>query len=273
MDADAILRDIVVQGTLLDYNTDVYASILQRMDSTRDFREPFAKLVAATFTMCQEGAIDPWNVDIKGFSKVFLSIIDESFDRFGMAGYLIGQAWHILYEKTEESVSKRKKPDPLDAEIDETAFEDIDISYFSQGPETGTIELKEPVRHKERRQVMLVELLEAIRVAAKKEERRARPKAEPEPQDESAMEEIIFELHSEEPEKEIEDTYRKILSQLEETFFLEEVWGSDVESRWAFLVYCLFLMRDRRIILRQDGAFGKISIEKLSRQESHMLNA
>lgn len=273
MDTDRILKDIVVQGTLLDFNTDIYASILEKMNSARDFTDPFAKLVASTFKMCDEGMLDPWNVDIKGFSRVFLSIIDDSFDKFGMAGYLIGQAWHILYEKTEESVIKRRKPDPLDLEIDSTAFDDLDISYFVQGPETGTLELKEPVRHREKRQVMLVELLEAIRVAAKKEEKRSRQRIVPEENDEAAMEELIFELHAEEPEREIEETYRKILAQMENIFYIEDVWGADLESRWAFLVYCLFLMRDRRIILRQEGNFGRITIEKVYTEESQMIDA
>lgn len=273
MDTDRILRDIVVQGTLLDYNTDAYASILARMQTTRDFKDPFARLVASAFTMCEEGVLDPWNVDLKGFSRVFLSIIDESFDKFGMAGYLIGQAWHILYEKTEKSLTKRNRPEDFSMDVDQGIFEDLDISYFNQGPETGTIELKEPVRHKEKRPVMLVELLEAIRIAAKKEEKRSRTRVEPQFTDESAMEELIFELHSEEPEREIEETYRQILSQISEIFYMEEVWGSDIESKWGFLVYCLFLMRDKKIILRQEGDFGKISIEKLPKEETQTINA
>ncbi|AKA48960.1 hypothetical protein IX51_07465 [uncultured archaeon] len=271
METDQVLRDIVVQGTLLDYNTDVYASIMKKTKDSREFSDPFARLVASTFKLCEEGVIDPWNVDLRGFSKIFISIIDETFDRFGMAGYLIGQAWHILLEKTERSVMKRQQ-----LEVPET--------YVEEGPDDGmespvlefeprALELSEPVKHREKRQVMLVELLEAMRVAVRKERKRVHTtRQEKEEFDATAMEEIIFELHAEEPEKEIDNTYEKILSQFADQFYIEEIWGSSVEDRWGFFVYCLFLMREKRIILKQEGAFGKISIQRIARPDGQVIN-
>lgn len=263
METDQVWKDIVVQGTLLDYNTEVYASILQRMRNSREFTDPFAKLVASTFNMCREGAIDPWNIDLKSFSRIFMEIIDENFDKFGMAGYLIGQAWGILLEKTEVSVMRRQKREesgPLDQEI---SAEDMDLTVHAE-EDHARLDLAEPVKHKEKRPVMLVELLEAMRYAYRKDRVRHRPKPDKEELDLSAMEEIIFELHGEEPEKEIDETYSRILSQLSDTFYMEELWGQSIEDRWSFLVYCLFLMREKMIIMRQEEEFGKILVERVS---------
>lgn len=271
MELDQVLRDIVVQGTLMDYNTDVYSSILQRSRDSREFTDPFARLVASTFKLCEEGVIDPWNVDLRGFSRIFQSIIDETFDRFGMAGYLIGQAWHILLEKTERSVMKRKQPEEPEQYVEEETSFEIETAF--EDVEPRALELSEPVRHREKRPVMLVELLEAMRVAVRRDRKKVRiTPEEKEEFDATAMEEIIFELHAEEPEKEIENTYEKILSQYSDQFYLEELWGSSVEERWSFLVYCLFLMREKRIILRQDGEFGKISIQRVVGPEGQTIN-
>ncbi len=270
MEADQILRDIVVQGTLLDYNTDVYASIMQKTRDSREFTDPFAKLVASTFKLCAEGVIDPWNVDLRGFSRVFTSIIDESFDRFGMAGYLISQAWHILLEKTEMSVLKRQQPEVPDSYVEEELPDEPENSFLEYAPRS--LELKEPVKHREKRPVMLVELLEAMRVAVRKERKRVSiTPQEKEEYDANAMEDIIFELHAEEPEKEIDNTYEKILAQYSDQFYIEEVWGSSVEERWSFLIYCLFLMREKRIILKQDEFFGKIVIQRLAGPDKPMV--
>lgn len=272
MEADQVLRDIVVQGTLLDYNTDIYKSIVERSRDSREFTDPFAKLVASTFKLCSEGTIDPWNVDLRGFSKVFLTIIDDSFDRFGMAGYLIGQAWHILLEKTEMSVLKRQQPEIPETYVEEGFPEEFESSFLEYAPKT--LELKEPVKHREKRPVMLVELLEAMRVASRKERKRVSvTPREKEEYDANAMEEIIFELHAEEPEKEIDNTYEKILSQASDEFYIEEVWGQSVEERWSFLVYCLFLMREKRIILQQEDFFGKITIQRVASPDRQMINA
>lgn len=272
MEADQFLRDIVVQGTLLDYNTDVYASILKESKNSREFSDPFAKLVASTFRLCSEGIIDPWNVDLRGFSKVFLSIIDESFDKFGMAGYLISQAWHILLEKTEMSVLKRQQPDIPESYVEADLPEDMGASYLMSGPRM--LELKEPVKHREKRPVMLVELLEAMRVASRKERKRITfTPREKEEYDANAMEEIIFELHAEEPEKEIDSTYERILSQSSDKFFIEDVWGQSIEERWSFLVYCLFLMREKKIILEQEDSFGRITIQRVASPDRQLINA
>lgn len=269
METDQVLKDIVVQGTLLDFNTDIYTSILNRMKHSRDFSDPFAKLVASTFQLCDEGVIDPWNVDLKGFAKIFLTIIDESFDRFGMAGYLISQAWRILLEKTEYSILKRQKQE--EEEVSEELIpEDEAEEQFTFEPRT--IELAEPVKHKETRPVMLVELLESMRHAFRKERRVSQRREQKELLNVDAMEDIIFELHAEEPEREIDETYSRILSQSSDEFYLEELWGSSIEDHWSFLVYCLFLMREKKIRLSQDEYFGRILIERVSDPTTHMID-
>lgn len=271
METDQVLKDIVVQGTLLDYNTEVYASILKRMKDSMEFTDPFAKLVASTFNLCREGTIDPWNIDLKSFSRIFMELIDDTFDKFGMAGYLISQAWRILLEKTEASVMKRQKQEEVVHSEEEFLQDELELA-LSIEEDNSPLELAEPVKHREKRPVMLVELLEAMRHAYRKDRVRNRPRVEKEELDVSAMEEIIFELHGEEPEKEIDETYSRILSQLTNTFYMEDLWGESVEDRWSFLVYCLFLMREKMIILRQDGNFGKILVERVSTSPRQLID-
>lgn len=269
METGQILKDIVVQGTLMDYDTDVYKSVMERMKDNSEFPDPFARLVSVTFQLCREGSIDPWNVDLQAFTRIFRSIIDDSFDRFGMAGYLISQAWKILLEKTEYSVMKRQPPEEPQSEDN---FMEDEMAYSRAQLEVPPLDLAEPVKHTEKRPVMLVELLETMRTAMKKDPRRSRKREQVEVHDISAMEDIIFELNQEEPEREIDETYSRILSQFSDTFYMEDLWGQSVEDRWSFFVYCLFLMRDRRIVIKQEDPYGPIVIERVTGAENRMVN-
>lgn len=255
MSQQEIIRSIVIQGTLLDSDVDTYTLMIKEMDQEVKYPDPISKAISTAFKLCAEGAIDPWNVDLKAFSRIFSSIITDDFSDFGLAGYLLSQAWRILLEKTEDAVGRRAEP-----EMEEN--DDIEPAEELPLMEKKILQLYEPVKHKQKRQVFLVELLDAMKSAYKRT-RAPRKKYEHfENIELSVMEGIIEELHSEEPEKEIEDLYRRILSLPGSTFAIENYWGITKEDQASFMVYCLFLARDRRLRMMQKKPYSSIYVDK-----------
>ena len=79
-----------------------------------------------------------------------------------------------------------------------------------------------PVFHKERRKVMLIELMEAISTidltSHQKEKKVLSPIL--------SMDEISKRLNSEEPEEEIQKVWSKIVELKEDQCFMEDIWGN-----------------------------------------------
>ncbi len=255
MNQAEVMQSLVVQGTLLESDTKYYVELLNHDVSAVEYKDPVERTVASVFKMCLDGSIDPWDIDLKAFVKVFSEIVDENFRDFGAAGYLIYQAWKILNVKTVNSLQKRlvfengeengEYPDEI-----EQFYEPLELS------------VREPVKHQEKRKVFLVELLDAMRDAyrvtphhgQKKEILRVE-------HTETTIEEIVSGMHAEEPEEEINSVYQTLLQHGIDGF-MEELWNLSELSRGSFFVYCMFLMREKKIRLSQEVPYGVIRIEK-----------
>lgn len=254
MNQSDILQSIVVQGTLLESDTKFYVELLGQEGSTVEYSDPIKKTVASVFRMCLDGSIDPWNIDLKAFVKIFSDMVDENFRDFGAAGYLIYQAWKILNEKSKNSLERRLAYDEEEDFIEETN----EVEEFLAPIE---LTVKEPVKHQEKRKVFLVELLDAMRDAYKvtphsqiKKEILHVEHFNP------TIDEIVSEMHAEEPEAEIQGLYELLLRE-GITGVMDELWDKTDLSRASFFVYCMFLMREKKIRLIQEVPYGVIKIE------------
>lgn len=254
MNQSDILQSIMVQGTLLESDTKYYVELLGQENVTVEYKDPVEKTVASVFRMCLEGSIDPWDIDLKAFVKIFSGMVDENFRDFGAAGYLIYQAWKILNEKSRNSLERRlvfeEEEDYLEAgEEIEQFFEPIELT------------VKEPVKHQEKRKVFLVELLDAMRDAYKVAPRTKKKEILQVERIDPTIDEIVSEMHAEEPEAEIQRVYELLLSHgVNGT--LDEWWHTSDLSRASFFVYCMFLMREKKIRLAQEVPYGVITIER-----------
>lgn len=255
MNQSDIMQSIVVQGTLLESDTRYYVELLGQNNPGVEYRDPVERTVASVFRMCLEGNIDPWNIDLGAFVRIFSGMVDENFRDFGAAGYLIYQAWKILNEKSRNSLERRLA-------LDEEENPDDEAEYVEEFQEPLELTVKEPVKHQEKRKVFLVELLDAMRdayrITGSTQGRKQILKVE---QMTTTIEEIVSEMHTEEPEKEIERVF-DILSANGLKGFMEELWDLSDLDRGAFFVYCMFLMREKKIRLTQDTPYGVIRIER-----------
>ncbi len=257
MNQDEIVKSIVVQGTLLESDTAYYQEMLSEQ-GVREYTNPVEKAIASIFRMCLDGSIDPWDIDLRSFTKIFSDVVTEDFRDFGTAGLIMYQAWRILSRKTEESIERRLQPEQPayeDGEMDE------DLPLHLNDP--VEINFSPPVRHQEKRKVFLVELLDAMREAYSSGNRGRKPMVMRD-QAEAAhdIDEIVSNLHAEEPESEILRVGEIINSDSRSEIPLEQIWDTPEFTRPSFFVYCGFLMRERKLKLSQAEPFGPVIIEK-----------
>ena len=252
---EEILHSLIVQGNMLESDTENYITILESSKTEIHFDDPLEELIAGVFNMCLNGTLDPWSVDIGAFSRIFSNFIDRNFRDFYVAGYLIQSAWRILSLKSDEAVLRRFRSEE-EENAEEIEFEDGVNIKSREDP----LELKEPVIHSERRKVFLVELLDVMKDAyeysgKKRHERRfevEHPTGD--------IDSIFEKLHPEEPEKEARDILDVIKSINSEPINIDSIPTNRGVTGQSLLVYCMFLARDREIDIEQEYPFGPITL-------------
>ncbi|MHB1708677.1 MAG: hypothetical protein ACYCT2_04285 [Thermoplasmataceae archaeon] len=255
MEVQEIMNSLIVQGELMEINTAEYEKVLRNFENTMAISDPVSKASSMVFRMCQDGTLDPWNVDLLAFAKYFGMIITEEFTDLGFAGYIIAEAWRILYLKTLSTVEMDSGEDA------EEAFDDIAELTVPASAESE-LELKVPVLGHTRRPIRMIELLDAMR-SAYIQGPKAKSSRRSEPQGLNSLDDIVSNLNLDEPEREIARILQIIAGAYNDTFYMEDYWGSTAEERSSFFVYSLFLMRERRIQLHQERPYAEIIINRI----------
>ena len=255
MEFQEIMNSLIVQGELMEINTAEYEKVLRNFENTKATSDPVSKASSMVFRMCQDGTLDPWNVDLLAFAKYFSMIITEEFTDLGFAGYIIAEAWRILYLKTLSTVEpdqeeNSEEPFVLEAELTVPASAESEL------------ELKVPVLGHTRRPIRMIELLDAMR-SAYIHGPKAKSNRRSDPPELNSLDDIVSNLNLDEPEREIARTFQIIAGAYHDTFYMEDYWGSTAEERSSFLVYSLFLMRERRIQLHQERPYAEIIINRI----------
>ncbi|MEM0156389.1 MAG: hypothetical protein QW597_07320 [Thermoplasmataceae archaeon] len=254
MEVQEILNNLIVQGELLEIDISDYEKVLLNVENITSSDDAVSRASSLVFRMCRDGTLDPWNIDLVAFVRFFREIITEEYTNLAFAGYIIAEAWNILYLKTLSTVDY-----PEEETIDESA------ETFTESVEVNheMVDLKVPVIGSVRRPVRMVELLDAMKTAYYRGRKENRIRASVEVK-EGSIDELINKLNMDEPDQEIARVLQRISSTPSERFYMEEFWGDTPEERSAFFVYSLFLMREGRIKLIQEIPYSSITVTKVS---------
>jgi segregation and condensation protein A len=230
---------------------------------------PLEKEIALLFEMIMQNGFDPWNIDLKKFSELYLEHVTEEEIDLPSAGMLILMAWQILRLQSEGVVRL------VEGERSEGIGWD-EISPFEpmvRGQEENKpIEcaLEEKIRHKAERKVTLLELIGALRDAfeeakvflSRKERNKKRIKRELE-----LAKEVIGKILSREN---IEADLNQFLAKLNKfdggQIGLKKL--CNLEERGEFihsLVPMLFLAKERKISVWQTNfPYGNIYLRRIN---------
>lgn len=229
-------------------------------------KDPFDKAIATIFELVIEKEIDPLQIDLISFSKLYIEKVQiDDIDLF-IAGKLILMAWKILRMQSEEMLKKmEEKEEEYIYEIPEW-YGDDDIFTYTKSVMDEEIPLEKKIRRIANRKVSLVELINAFEEAREEiEKRRIKKKLKKIEVDGRAF----SHAHKEDIEKDIEVVMEK-LSRLNGGAIPMSKLCKDKGEIISVILPLLFLAKEGIItIWQEDFPYGEIYIKKNERKEDN----
>lgn len=233
-----------------------YMDILSRAESGERLQDPVDESIRAVFSLVLENGIDPWEIDLSEFVRMYQAKVSaDSFDMI-VAGKLLLMAWRILRMQSESTRERSEPPaEPVLEEVDDFFFDDEPMVV----PEVSLREayVREPVRP-----VTMYELIDAFEDARREIEiqrERERVRAEL-----RAKEPKRFEnkAHEEDDEQDIEAVWRRIEKLGTGQISIRDLYTGSLDENLTVFVSVLHLVRDGKLAVWQDDLpTGEIWIE------------
>ncbi len=234
-----------------------YMDILSRAESGERLQDPVDESIRAVFSLVLENGMDPWEIDLSQFVRMYeAKVSTDSFDMI-VAGKLLLMAYRILRMQSDSTRERSEPPaEPLMEEIDDSFFFDDEPMYV---PEVSFREAyqREPVRP-----VTMYELIDAFEDARKEieiQKERERVRAEL-----KAKEPKTFQnkAHDEDDEQDIEAVWKRIERLGVGQICIRDLYTGSLDENLTVFVSVLHLVRDGRLLVWQDELpSGEIFVE------------
>ncbi|MEM3851386.1 MAG: hypothetical protein QXP70_00075 [Methanomassiliicoccales archaeon] len=265
-----VFRELMFQKSLLVDDSDRYREIERYLEIAQalpgadhlSMKDPFDKCIAIAFELVISNHMDPRAIDIVRFSKLYLERVrNEKSVNFVVAGKLIFLAWNVLRLESEALMASLMKEEE-ETELDPDFFQvfDEDPAYYVSGSE-----LEPAVRAGFRREVNIMDLLDAFGEAQREIERhlkRASSKVVLTPA------EFRDNAHREEAERDINLLLERLSGMGPGPVALSDI-ANGKDEVVTFFLSMLFLARLQRIRAWQENPpDGEIYIEIVSPQVS-----
>jgi segregation and condensation protein A len=245
---------------------DRYLGLLRSAEDEHQLsgREPLDRSLQLVFELVLSNELDPWDVDLMKFAKLYGQKMRSEEVDFIVAGKLMHMAWSILHMQSREVLVLNDRRDEvfcsewdMDAmdQFVEHPLPDVDLAV----PEN--VELTEVVRHHCTRPVSLIDLLDAFDTAQQEVEiaiNRQRVR------EQLLKVQVKFDgkSHSDDMEKDVAETWARIMRCGNGPMALEDLFEGDKEDCIKVFVSLLFLARSGKISLWQDELpYGQIFLE------------
>ena len=153
-----------------------YLTVLQEIDQGMHVavRDPFDKSVVAAFELALERHMDPWEIDLVEFTKLFLNKVRKDGSvNFVTAGKLVFLAWSVLKLQSDKVLLDAMPPEAEAASDgwDLDMYRDPeDLDYNHLVLDGSRTPLNEAIRREGRRAVTLMELMDAFDEARREAE-------------------------------------------------------------------------------------------------------
>mgnify|MGYP000099855726 FL=1 len=314
-DGTAMKEDIVSRLMIgeTDLQTSQYLDRLVELSQLEEAEhqfliEPFDRSVALVFQMFQSSDLDPWDVDLSAFLKMFNKRIDEAENiDLPTCGRLVRMAWAILRGQASTLIERQERALLEDEEEDtwdfhdtwETEFSDEDYNFSAtvlsgQASDVLPSMFEGRIHRDEGRPVTLGELLMGLQAAGRlSEEQRLREQIAKERREahERARAQFKGSLHVEDLEGDLCRTWNVLrdrtmgdsgmvnlgeIVELLKQQSLEKGYSDDeasAEAQVTALVSSLFLTHRGYVDLTQEpGKNGLISLQNLHQDDTDFLS-
>ncbi len=268
---DNVLGHLMFHKALIDEGRgaekiDRYLDLLRTAEGEKQIagREPLDRSLQLVFELVLSNDLDPWDVDLMKFAKLYGQRMHQEEVDFIVAGKLMHMAWSILHMQSREVLSLNERREEM--YFGDWDMESLDAFAEQPGPCLDLVipegvELTEVVRHRCTRPVSLVDLLDAFDTAQQEVEiaiNRQRVR------EQLMKAQVRFDgkSHSDDQEKDVAETWERIEHCGSGPIALEDLFEGDKEDRIKVFVSLLFLARSGKIALWQDQMpYGQVYLE------------
>jgi segregation and condensation protein A len=137
--------------------------------------DPFEKSVGMVFELVVEQKLNPWDINLIEFSKMYLSRVKKATElNLIVAGKLVYMAWEILKLQSEQVLTRVDRPQQVEMMFEGWDADHLDlfVDPFDLGSgeallHTDQMPIDEKIRRKADRPVTLIDLLDAFEEAKK----------------------------------------------------------------------------------------------------------
>ncbi len=236
-------------------------------------RDPFEKAIAAAFELALERHLDPWEMDLVEFTRMYLGKVrQDGAVNFVTAGKLVFLAWSILKMQSDKVLLDAMPPEtpgPEDAWDLDLYREPEDLDYNRAILTGGTMPLTEAVRREGRRAVTLMELMDAFDEARLEADAQLRLNALRERALKRIAPNFHQKVHGEDLTEDIGLTWSRLIGFNGEPTPLRSLTLGGVWDEVTVFMSILFLARMEKVRLwQEDYPFGEIYVKRLSNEES-----
>lgn len=255
-----VIEHIMTGRQLLHHEENIqrYIDIIQN----RIFiKNPFDRAIAVIFELVMEKEVNPREIDLVSFSKLYMERVKkEGIDLF-IAGKIVLMAWKILRLQSEEIIRNMERvdePEHHDYEIPDWYGED-EVFFYTQKVIQNDIPLEKKIRRVPQRKVTLIELINAFEEA--KEEVKKRDKKRRSKEQEWGNVRADDTMHMEDIEFDMEIVMEKLSHLNGQAIPLRQLYNTKDEML-SILLPLLFLAKEQQIFIWQDDfPYGDIFIK------------
>ncbi len=250
-----------------------YLSMVNEIDQGMHVavRDPFEKSVAAAFELVLEKQLDPWEIDLLEFTKLFIEKVrTDGAVNFITAGKLVFLAWSILKLQSDKVLldAQPPEPDPPQDAWDLDLYRDPeDLDYNQAILADVRMPLNEAIRREGRRAVTLMELMDAFDEARREAEIQLQLTALREAAVRRFAPNFHQKVHGEDVAEDIGLTWARLCQFNGDPIPLTSLLAGDVWDEVTVFMSLLFLAQLRKVrVWQKDFPSGEIFVKRLSQE-------
>lgn len=252
-----------------------YVRMLQEIEQGQHLtlRDPLEKSIAATFELVLEKQLNPWDINLAEFTKMYLEKVkDDGYVNFVTAGKLVFMAWSILKMQSDEVLTSAEPPPQqeeypfADWNLDLDVYAEARKLDFNQAVVGGTATpLQEAIRSTGKRAVTLMELMGAFDDARVEAERHLRMMALREQASKARMTMPRGNIHSDDLMEDLGVTWSRISQFNGSPIPMADLCNGDVWDRVTVFTSVLFLAKLQKVRISQKKLpYGEIYVQRLA---------
>ncbi len=235
-----------------------YMDILAKAETGECLQDPVDEAIRSVFSLVLENGIDPWEIDLSEFVRLYNNkVVNNTFDMI-VAGKLMLMAWKILRLQSDSTRTMSEPPiQEIEMDVDDSFFyEDEDMMVVPE------VTLSEAYQREPVRPVTMYELIDAFEAAreeieVQRERERVRSQLK-------SKEPVKFDnkAHEEDDQRDVEEVWNRIQKLGMGQICIEDLYTHDLKENLKTFVSILHLVRIGRLDVWQEALpYGDIYVE------------